>query len=169
MLIFLGFTIQDWLLFTVLFILILCVWEIRKLKRNIIQEVQKKLFPQLMMYMDSKEMFFTLKNEGFSFARSIEIEDLTLYLEDTGVKVCYILKFENIDCLKPQEKIKLKFKVCDENQHFRPEATERIFPHLIRPPFNIKMSCRDIEDRNFRFLFAKKGEKFYCRRSDPFT
>ena len=165
---FLGFSIQEWLLIAVFFILILCIREIRRLKNNIIQEVQKKLFPQLMMYIDSKEMFFSLKNEGFSLARNIEIDELTLYLEDTGFKVGYILRFENINILKPQEEVKLKFQVFDENHHFKAETTERIFPHLIRPPFNVRMSCSDIEERKFRFLFAKRGEKFYAKRSDPF-
>lgn len=162
--VFLGFTIQDWLMLAVSLLLILCVLEIRRLKKTITQEIQRKLLPQLILYIDKKEMFFYLKNEGFSIVRNIEIEDSKVILDDSGFKVTSILRFENTDFLKSQEGVKLKFKVFDENKNFLPESTERIFPHLFKPSFNIAITCSDIEGRKFRFMFSKREGKFYTER-----
>lgn len=162
--VFMRFTIQDWLIAVAFFILILCVLEIRKLKKSIVRGIQRQLLPQLILDMDKEEMCFYLKNEGFSIIQDIQIADSELTLDDSGFKVDYILRFENRDFLRPKESIKLEFKVLDQHQTFLPEVTERIFAHLINPSFKIGMTCSDIEGRRIRFMFSKKGEKFFSER-----
>jgi hypothetical protein len=161
--VFLGFTIQDWFMLAASITLILCLAQIRSLKNTIAREIQRSLLPQLILNMDNKEMFFNIRNEGFSLIRNIEIEDSKVIVEDYGYKLGFILRFENIEFLRPREETKLKFKVFNENQNFLPDITETIFPHLINPSFNITITCSDIEGRKFRFLFSKKGEKLSSR------
>lgn len=162
--VFMKFTIQDWLIAVAFLIIILCVLKIRKLKKSIAGEIQRQVLPQLILEMDKGEMCFYLKNEGFSIIQDIQIADSEITLEDPGFKVHYILRFENRGFLRPKEGIKLKFKVLDKDQTFLPEITERIFPHLINPSFKIVMTCSDIEGHHMRFMFSKKGERFYSER-----
>ena len=163
--IFLTFTIKDWLIIVTTIILTLCILEIRRLKKSIVQEVQKRLLPQLVLEfnsdVNSDDAGFYLKNESFFIAREIQFEDVEFTLDDLGYKVSSILKFESIDSLKPQEKIKLKFKVFDRDGSFLPEVTERIIPHLIDPPFKIRVNYSNIENLKSGVVFAKKKEKFY--------
>jgi len=157
------FTIQDWFITAALIILILCVLEIRKLKKIIAREIQRQLLPQLILDMNKDEMCFYLRNEGFAVVQDIQIEETKITLNDSGFNMDYILRFENQDFLKPKESIKLKFKVFDQDQTFLPEATERIFGHLINPSFIIGLACSNIEGRRIRFIFSKKGTKFFSK------
>jgi len=163
--IFSAFTIKDWFILASLFILLLCILEIHRLKKVIAGDVQKQLIPQLNceLILDEtvENMGLYLKNESFFLARSIKVEDIELTLDDLGYKVGLILRFEDIDSLGPQEKIKLKLKVFDRDQRFRLDLTERIIPHLISAFFKIKIFYSNIEGLKFCALFFKKKNKFY--------
>jgi len=163
--VFMGFTIQDWLIAVAFFIIFLCILEIRRFKKSFARELERQLLPQLILYIDKKDMCFYLKNEGYSVVQDIKIEDAEIILEDSGFKIGYILRFENIDFLKPKEGIALNFKVFDKDLTFLPEATERLFCHLINPPLKIAMTYSDIEGRYLRFIFSRRGEKFYSQRA----
>lgn len=157
-------TIQDWLITLAFFILIICILDIRKLKKTIAREIQQQILPQLILEMDTKFMCFFLKNEGFSIVQNIQLEDSEVTLDDSGYKVSYILQFENVGFLRSKEGTKLRFKVFDKDKNFLSEVTERIFGHLINLSLNIGMTCYDIEGHQIRFIFSKKGEKFYSER-----
>ena len=159
----LDFTIKDWLIVITSFILILCILEIRKLKKSIAQEIHKRILPQLTLEIvfdvNTADAGFYLKNDSFFIARGIQIEDVALTLDDFGYKSDLILKFEDIDSIKPQEKAKLKFKVFDKNQTFLPEITERIIPHLSEITFKVKVWYSNIENLKSYVVFFKKGKK----------
>lgn len=161
-------TIKDWLIIVASIILVFCILEIRKLKRTIAREIHRRLLPQLAVEFiadrDSADAGFYLKNESFFLAQNIRVEDVDPGLEDFGLRMDYILKFEGIDFLKPQERIKLKFKVFDKNGGLLAEVTEKIIPHLIRASFRIAVRYSNIENLKFRAIFLKKREKFYIER-----
>ena len=162
--VFMRFTIQEWLIALAFFILILCVLEIRKLKKSIAREIKRQLWPQLILEMDKRGMCFYLKNEGFSIIQDIQIVDSKVTVEDSGFKTDYILRFENIGFLRPKEGIELKFQVFAKDQTLLPGVAERIFCHLINLSFEMGITCSDIEGRQIRFIFSKKGENFYPLR-----
>ena len=161
-------TIKDWLIIAASIILVFCILEIRKLKRSITREIHRRLLPQLGLEFiadrDSPDAGLHLKNEGFFLAQDIRIEDVDPALEDFGLRMEYILRFEAVDFLRPQERVKLKFKVFDRNGEFLAEVSEKIIPHLIRPSFRITLRYSNIENLKFRAVFLKKREKFYIER-----
>jgi len=161
-------TIKDWLIIAASIILVFCILEIRKLKRSITREIHRRLLPQLGLEFiadrDSLDAGLHLKNEGFFLAQDIRIEDVDPALEDFGLRMEYILRFEAVDFLRPQERVKLKFKVFDRNGEFLAEVSEKIIPHLIRPSFRITLRYSNIENLKFRAVFLKKREKFYIER-----
>lgn len=160
-----NFSIKDWIIAITLFILIFCILEIRKLKKSIEQEIHKRILPELVLEFISdkyaQDSGFYLKNESFFLARDIQIEDTELILDDFGYKVNFVLKFEGIDYIKPQEKVQLKFKVCDRNQILRPDITERIIPHLTAASFKVGIRYSNIENLRLYVIFSKKEGKIY--------
>jgi len=161
--------IKDGIIIITSTILVFSLLELRKLKRIISQQVHERLLPQLSIDLVCnpslpEEMGLYLKNESSFLAKDILIEDLNLTLDDSGYRIGHLFKFELIDFLKPQEIVKLKFKVFDEKNQFLPEVTERIFPHLLSPVFRIKISCSNIENVKFCVLLSKKREKFFIER-----
>jgi len=165
---FLGYTLKDGLIIITLIILYFCILEIRKLKRTITREVQKRLIPQfnceLVPDTDAEKAGIYLKNESFFLARSIKIEDVELTLDDLGYLLNLILKFGEIDALKPQEKVKLKLEIFDRQQRFLPDVTARIIPHLIGANFKLRIHYANIEGLKLCAIFYKKREKFSLER-----
>jgi hypothetical protein len=157
--------LKDWFILLTLSILLASLLEIRKLKKIIAQEAQKRLIPQLTLELildaNTKKSGFYLKNDGLFLAREIKIEDLNLILDDYGFKLNYILTFEIISSLKPQERIKLDFKTFDKKQTPLPEVTGMLIPHLINPVFRVTIYYTNIENIKFCLVFSKKREKFF--------
>lgn len=151
---------MEWLILFILLSILLCLLEIRKLKKSIPQEVRRQILPHLSLEISEKEMGLFLKNEGYLPAQGIKIEDTEVLLEDTGFKVNYILKFPLIKQIDPKTRVALKFDVYDKEGRFLPEPTERLFVHLLKPTFKVKISFSNLEGNRFCVLFSKKGEKF---------
>ena len=168
---FFGFSIYDWLVVFTLLILVWCIAEIRKLKNSIAQEIHRRILPQLALELtsdvDPQDMGFYLKNESFFIARGIQFEDIALSLDDLGYRADLILKFEAIDSLKPQEKVKLNFQVLDRKQKFLPDVTERIMPHLIGASFKVKVYYFNIENLKSYAVFSKRAKKISLESIEP--
>ncbi len=160
-----GLSIKDWLITITLLILVFCILEIKKLKKTITQEAQKRLIPQLNLEFNpdiqDKTAGFHLKNENLFLARNITIKDTTLDLSDFGFKKTIILRFENINILRPEEQIQLKFEVLDINEEPLPEVTEKIIPHLVSPSFKITVYYFNVENLKFCVVFLKTKEVFH--------
>lgn len=160
-----GLSIKDWLITITLFILVFCILEIRKLKKTIANEAQKRLVPQLSLEFNSeiqdKFAGFHLKNESLFLARDITIEDTELTLSDFGFKKTILLKFDNISLLRAEEKIQLKLQVLDLNRKPLPEVTEKIIPHLISPSFKIRLFYSNVENIKFSAVFLKTEDGFH--------
>lgn len=158
-------SIKDWLIAITLLILVFCILEIRKLKKTIANEAQKRLVPQLSLEfnsdIDHKKSGFHLKNESFFLARDIIIEDTELTLNDFGFKKTILLRFDNVGFLQAEEKIQLKFQALDLNKQPLPEVTEKIIPHLISPSFRIRIYYSNVENIKFSAVFLKTKDAFH--------
>lgn len=160
----LTLSIKDILIAITLLILGICILEIRKLKRSIREQVQKRLTPQLVLdfifNLGDKNSGFYLKNESFFLAKSIKIEDVRMVLDDFGFKKIIILKFNEIDYLKPNEETKLSFKVFDKNSAPLDEIADKLPPHLIQASFKVKIYYANIEDIPLFVVFSRIKGRF---------
>lgn len=161
-----GLSIKDWLIGITLLILVFCILEIKKLKKTITKEAQKRLIPQLDLEFNhniqEKTAGLHLKNKSFFLARDITIKDTRLDLSDFGFKKTIILRFENVNLLRPEEKIQLNFKVLDINEEPLPDVTEKIIPHLISPSFELRIYYSNVENLNFCAVFLKTKDTFHA-------
>jgi hypothetical protein len=156
----LNLTIKDGLIIVVSFILIICISRIRKLKKALILEIQKRLIPNLTLEIDENELGIYIKNESFFLAQNTKIEDTELILDDYGFKFGVILKFEDVGALRSKERLKLKFKAFDKQQNFLADLTERIIPHLISASFKVKIYLSNIENMKFCIALNRRQKKF---------
>lgn len=157
-------SMKDWLIAAALVSLILCILQIHRLKKSIVKEVQKRVIPQLNLELTSglggKELGLFLRNDSFFLVRDIKIEDVDLVLDDFGYRQNLILKFAEIDFLKPHEQVQLELKVFNKNQEFLQRVTETILPHLISPVFKVIINYSNVENLRLRVVFSKKAKKF---------
>lgn len=160
-----GLSIKDGLIAITLTILVFCIIEIRKLKKTIACEAQKRLIPHLSLELNSdiqhKDSGLYLKNESLFLARDITIENTELTLNDFGFKKTVLLRFDNIDILKAEERIQLKLQVLDSNNELLPDVTEKIIPHLVSPSFKIRICYSNIENIKFSTIFLKTQGSFH--------
>lgn len=169
---FLGLTLKDWIIAVTLVILVFCIKEIKRLKKSIAREVQKRLAPQLILELIpglGEKAGFYLNNESPFLVRDIEIKDVEFPIEDFGFMLDCILRFERIEYLKPHEKVKLAFTVLNTKQEHMDKLTDAAVPHLVSPSFKVKVVYSNIENLRFYVVFSKKKERFYLEEFDQLT
>ncbi|RJP27191.1 MAG: hypothetical protein C4533_08265 [Candidatus Omnitrophota bacterium] len=163
-----NFGTKDWSLVLAALIIILCLLEIERLRALFEIELKKRLVPQLGMELitDSKvgDNGFFLKNESFLIARNIRFDPVFWEMSDLGFPVKLILKFAGIDFIRSNEKVKIDFEILDEDKKPRPEITDKVLPHLIRPSFKVRVHYSNIEDIAFNAVFDKKRNKFLLEK-----
>jgi len=147
---------KDWLIIVTLTILVICLIQIRRLKRIIVQEVRRRLIPEIVLELDVNERAIFIKNQSAMLAKDIKIEDIELTLVDYGFAMAFSLKFEGLDFLKANEKSPLNFKVFKAGEECMPSEAKRIVPHLVSIPFKIKINYSNIENLKFSCLSVKK-------------
>ena len=159
-----AFSIKDILIAVTLLILGICILEIRKLKKSISEQVQRRLTPQLILdfifNMNDPKTGFYLKNESYFLAKSIKIDNVRMVLDDFGFKKTIVLKFDEIDYLKPNEEKKLSYKVFDKNLAPMDEIADKLPPHLIQASFKVKIYYSNIEDIPLYVVFTRMKGKF---------
>lgn len=156
---------KDLLIFLLLFIVILCIIRIRKLKKQLAYEIYRRLHPQvlfeLITYDEKNDQGFYIQNESFFLLKDILVQDAHPILVDSGFKQELTLKFGPIDFLKSKEKVKLTCRAFDKQNRELPNITEKIIPHLISISFPVIIRYTTIEGRIFLATFMKKKDKFY--------
>jgi len=160
--------IKDLLAIAASFALVTCLIQMRKFRKTLALETEKRLFPNLSLELDEKELQIYVKNDSFFLAQNIKFQDSELILDDMGFKVCVIIKFEDIGVIKPQERVKLNFKCFDKKLNFLPELTERAIPHLINAPFTVKIFLSNIENMKFGITINRSQRKFTVERIEFF-
>lgn len=159
---------KDWLILAILFALVLCVIQLRKLRKSIPREIQKRIIPPLGLELnigrDEDDTGLFLRNDGYSAVRNVVIEDLPLTLDDWGLKVSCVVRFKNIDTVGPQQRVKVPYRVYDKHEEFLPQVTDKLLPHLIGPDFKVKIRYTTIEGATFSVIFSKQRDKFSPER-----
>lgn len=157
-------TYKDWVIIITVGILIIALFQIRRLKRSLILEIQKRLIPDLIFDIDLDDVGLYIKNIGSMVARNIAIEDLDIDIEDYGFLLNFKLIFDPIDSLRPNERIKVNFKAYRRGEQTPTQKTEGFAPHLVSVTFRLIVNFSNIENIKFRSEFLSKGKKFVLER-----
>ncbi|MFH1655057.1 MAG: hypothetical protein ABH954_00390 [Candidatus Omnitrophota bacterium] len=163
----LSLDFKDWLIVVSLVILVTCLIQIRRLKRIIVQEVRRRLVPEVVLELDVDERAILIKNQSTMFAKNINIEDIRLNLVDYGFTMGFLLKFDEIGSLKPNENLKLNFRLIKgEKDEIPKRELGRFIPHLVATGFKAKIHYSNLENLKFSCLLVKKvgKKKFYLIR-----
>ena len=159
---------KDLVIIILFIIIIACMLIIRRLKKQLAYEVYQRLHPQLSMelidYTENEDHGIYIKNESFFLLKDIEVQDINPTLTDSGFTQKLVVKFDQIDFLKPKERIKLICKAFDKQNTFLPNITESIIPHLLNISFPVQIRCSTADGRSFLASFIKKRDKFYEER-----
>ncbi|HRZ14264.1 MAG TPA: hypothetical protein P5110_02030 [Candidatus Omnitrophota bacterium] len=162
-----GFSLKDWVIVFSSTILVACLLDIQRLKKAIIQEVQRKFIPQLFLEMNETDSCFYLSNNSIFMAQNVVIEEVLLHMDEYGFGKKLTLKFDPLPPLRPKEKIRLQFKVYDK-EFFLQEVTDKIFLHLVPASFKVKINYSNIENLAFSVTFAKEADKIHSEGIEYF-
>lgn len=166
--VFLNFVNKDIIIVILLFIITAYILIIRRLKRQLAHETYPGLLPQLTMelinYTENDDYGIYIKNESFFLLRDVKIQDINPTLTDSGFRQELVVKFEQIDLLKPKERTKLTYRAFDKKNTLLPDATESILPHLLNISFPVQISCNTVDGRSFLVSLIKKRDKLYEER-----
>lgn len=162
----LGISFKDWLIFITLAILLIALLQIRKLKKALIQEIHRRLVPELMFELDLKDLGLFIKNESALIAKEIAIQDANIIIEDFGFMMHFTLKFDPVEILRPNERIKLNFTAIHQGQDDAIRTPEGILPHLSSASFRLIIDFYNIENLKFRAEFIRKPNRFVLDKLD---
>ena len=154
-----NLTTQEWIVIGTIFILLVCVVWLFIVRRRLLRELHKHMIPELMLDLDVDNFGLFLINEGSLVARNIQIDQVSLTLEDYGFKLYFILNFDEIESLPPKEKIKLEFKVYRTGEDKPVDAAEKIIAHLVSLAIKFTIHCANIHGVKFSATYFKDKEK----------
>lgn len=157
---------KDWLIFVTLAILLVALLQIRRLKKSLIHEVHKRLVPELMFELDLKDLGLFIKNESAMMAKEISIQDTDVDILDFGFMMRFTLKFEPVEILRPNERIKLNFSAIHQGQEGTVRTPEGILPHLSSANFRLIVNFYNIENLKFRAEFIRRPTRFVLDKLD---
>ena len=155
---FIGF--KDLLIIISTAILVFCVIKIRKLKKELIKEIHKRLIPELSLDIDLDRVGIFIKNNGCLMAKDIIIEDLEIDLADYGFRAHFTLLFEPIETLRPEQRTKVNFSALHKGEEKPAKSSDIIVPHLVSANFKLKVNYSNIENLKFCAEFIKKDKSF---------
>jgi hypothetical protein len=158
-----GISLKDYLILVSLGLLVVCILEIRKLKKRVTKEIHRLLTPQLSMFMIpglDKDAGIYVQNDSSFLVRNLRIEETEFVLEDFGFNIHCIAVFEPVDFIKPRERVKLGLSIVNKKHEPMPKLTGAAIPHLVAPSFKVTARYSNIENVGFKIVFAKKRDQF---------
>jgi len=156
---------KDWLVILASLAAILALLEMRRLRKVLTQEINKKILPQLSLEIDEKNLVMYLKNDSPYLAQNIQIDEIPLVLDDFGFDLGITIRFNEIAFLKPNEKAELGLKAYDNKDNsLMGNLTERLVSHIMSAVFKVKVYFSNIENYRFSMLFNKEREKFFIEK-----
>ena len=155
----LSLGIKDWIIIFTLAILVFCLIRIRRLKKNILDEIHKRLVPELTLELDIDERGIFIKNQSTMLAKDIKIDNINLTLVDYGFAMEFTLKFEIVEAVAARDRLRLNFDVFKADDLCRPEESRRIIPHLVSAGFKARITYTNLENLRFQSMLIKKAGK----------
>ena len=135
---------------------------IKKLKKRVEAERQKRLVPFLDVEIDEDKTVFSLTNNSHCCAKNIHIDDLT-FLAKVGFEKHLTLKFEEIDMLKPSQKTILVFKVFDDGQDITDSNSRNLIHHLKGSGICLQIQCTNFDNTPFISTIEERNQKFIIK------
>jgi len=125
-----SFSIKDIIIVLLVLIVIGAFFKIRSLKKTLAIEKRKRTMPLITLEVNTDDDFGAfLLNDSYCYAKSIKVEDLDVVI-DYGFKKHITLKFDPVEILKPNGRIKLNHRVFDGVYDISSSDDKNIFIHF---------------------------------------
>ncbi|PIQ88645.1 MAG: hypothetical protein COV72_07265 [Candidatus Omnitrophica bacterium CG11_big_fil_rev_8_21_14_0_20_42_13] len=164
----LGILREKNLIFALSLITIFCLLYIIRLKLQLKNEIQKRLYPQLDFELihnpENNDYGFSIENSSPFTVKNIILQDLGAVLTDFGFEKKVLLRFKPIELIKPKEKLRLKYEVFDREETLLSNIGENIIIHLVNTPLKISVNYSTMQDRTLHASYHKKADKFYLEK-----
>jgi len=140
--------------------------KIKALRRLLEEERKKRTFPMLILRVDKNELKAYLKNESYCYAKQIAIDDLDLTVE-YGFKKKLMLRFDTIPMLKPNQEIKLAYRVFDNEFDVTPHSPDSLVLQFHDNPFTMHIGFENLENEKFRSTIVWQDSDYMVKEVRP--
>lgn len=147
-------------------ILLNAIGKIKKLRALLEEEHKKRTFPLLVFRVDREAIKAYLKNESYCYAKEITIDDLELTVE-YGFKKKLLLRFDRINMLKPNQEIKLSFRVFDNEFDVTSQSPDSLVLQFHDNPFTMHLTYANLEDEKFRSTIVWDSGEYAVKEVRP--
>jgi len=132
---------------------------IRRLRKDLEQEVLKRKLPVLNLEMEPNGRGLVISNESACFAKYIRIEDAEMEL-DYDFKRTVHLKFDTVNFLNPRQKAALKFHGSTNDQRLTDDESQGLIAHIPHASFELVLQYANLDNQPFISRIRKDGEIF---------
>lgn len=138
----------------------------KKLQKKLKDEQIKRTYPILSVSINTNEPAIYLENNSYCYAKEIKIEDTELVV-DMGFKKHLLLKFKEIDLIKPHEKEKLTFSVYDGEYNITSAESNNLIHNFSTCLLALKISFNNIENVEFTETIENIKKEFVVKEIKP--
>lgn len=140
--------------------------KIRELEEKLAEEKKKRSFPLLEFDVDKNELEAYLFNNSYCYAKEITILDLNIVVR-MGFDKKLILKFDPINLLKPNQKVKLHFRVFDREYDITTGSSKSLLLQLTNQDFEMNLAFQNMEGQRFESSIIYDKENFILKEIKP--
>jgi len=162
----LNFLIRDVLIGVLAGLLVWAIFKIKQIKRLLAEEKRKRLFPLLMLEVDTDEVAAYLMNDSYCYAKNVKIDDLNITV-DYGFKKRLLLKFEPIDMIKPGQKMPLNYRVWDGAYDITSTDSRNLVYHFSDSNIEMHISYSNMEHAKFSTTISRDKDQYIVKEVKP--
>ena len=161
------FLFKDAVIVLLLFAVFHAVRKVKILEKALKEEKRKRSMPLITMDVNTDDdLGVFLTNDSYCYAKNITIEDLDVVV-DYGFKKHLILKFQPLEILKPNARIKLSYNIFDDGFDITNTDSLNILNHFTDSPIEMRLRYENIEGGPFTATIGTEKDHYVIKEITP--
>ncbi|MCK5012683.1 MAG: hypothetical protein KAS66_02600 [Candidatus Omnitrophica bacterium] len=137
--------------------------KITELEHTLTEERRKRSMPMLTLEVNTDTDYGVfLINDSYCYAKNIQITDLDVIV-DYGFKKHITLKFDPLEMLKPNGKIKMNYRVFDGDYDTTVNDAKNILNHIPDTPIEMHLRYENIEGGPFTSTIIPENDQYVVK------
>lgn len=157
-------------------VIIVCIYflerafrKINELEHTLAEERRKRSMPLLTMEVNTENDYGVfLINDSYCYAKNINVYDLDVVV-DYGFKKHITLKFDPLEMLKPNGRIKLNYRVFDGEYDTTSTDAKNILNHFPDSPIEMRLRYENIEGGPFSATIIPEDDQYVVKEVTPLS
>jgi hypothetical protein len=137
--------------------------KITELEHTLAEERRKRSMPMLTLEVNTEDDYGVfLINDSYCYAKNINVDDLDVTV-DYGFKKHITLKFDPLEMLKPNGRVKMDYRVFDGEYDTSVTDAKNILNHIPDTPIEMHLRYENIEGGPFTSTIIPEGDQYVIK------